>query len=47
MKSKKSQNETTTIDQLQKYAKDLAEVYQSKKEKMNELRTTKQQLFVG
>jgi len=45
MKSKNPQNESTTIDQLQKYAKDLAEVYQSKKEKVKELRTAKQQLF--
>jgi len=45
MEPKNPQTESPNIDQLQKYAKDLAEVYQSKKEKAKELHTTKQQLF--
>jgi len=45
MKPKNPQTESATIDQLQKYAKDLAEVYQLKKEKVKELHTAKQQLF--
>jgi len=45
METKNPQTESSNIDQLQKYAKDLAQVYQLKKEKANELHTTKQQLF--
>lgn len=45
MEPKTPQTESANIDQLQKYAKDLAEVYQSKKEKAKELHTAKQQLF--
>jgi len=45
MEPKNPQTESANIDQLQKYAKDLAEVYQSKKEKAKELHTAKQQLF--
>jgi predicted methyltransferase len=45
MEQKNPQTESATIDQLQKYAKDLAEVYQLKKEKVKELHTAKQQLF--
>ena len=45
MKTENPQTESANINQLQKYAKDLAEVYQSKKEKAKELHTAKQQLF--
>lgn len=45
MKPKNPQTQSATIDQLQKYAKDLAEVYQSEKGKVKELSTAKQQLF--
>jgi len=45
MDPKNPHTKSPNIDQLQKYAKDLAEVYQLKKEKAKELHTTKQQLF--
>jgi len=45
MDPKNPHTKSPNIDQLQKYAKDLAEIYQSKKEKAKELHTTKQQLF--
>ena len=45
MDPKNPHTKSPNIDQLQKYAKDLAEVYQSKKAKAKELHTTKQQLF--
>jgi len=44
METKNSQTESVNIDQLQKYAKDLAEVYKSEKEKRKELEASKQQL---
>ena len=45
MDPKNPHTKSPNIDQLQKYAKDLAEVYQLKKGKAKELHTTKQQLF--
>jgi putative two-component system response regulator len=44
METKNPQTESVNIDQLQKYAKDLAEVYKSEKEKRKELEASKQQL---
>ncbi len=45
MEPKNPKTDSVDRNQLQKYAKDLAEVYQSKKEKAKELHTAKQQLF--
>ncbi len=44
MEIKNPQTESVNIDQLKKYAKDLAEVYKSEKEKRKELEASKQQL---
>jgi len=45
METKNPQTESATIDQLQKYAKDLAEVYQSEKEKRKALEASNKQLM--
>ena len=44
METKNPQTESVDIDQLQKYAKDLTEVYKSEKEKRKELQISEQQL---
>jgi putative two-component system response regulator len=44
METKNPKTGSVDIDQLQKYAEDLAEVYKSEKEKRKELETSKQQL---
>ena len=45
MKKQNTSDASVTIDQLKKYAKDLAEVYTSEKTKRTELRKTHQQLM--
>jgi Nif-specific regulatory protein len=45
MKGKKLPDASVTMDQLKKYAKDLAEVYSSEKEKRSELKRAHQQLI--
>jgi Nif-specific regulatory protein len=45
MKEKKLPDASVTIDQLKKYAKDLAEIYSSEKEKRSELKRVHQQLI--
>jgi Nif-specific regulatory protein len=45
MKGKKLPEASVTMDQLKKYAKDLAEVYSSEKEKRSELKRAHQQLI--
>jgi uncharacterized protein YaaN involved in tellurite resistance len=45
MEIKNPQTGSVDIDQLQKYAQDLAEVYNSEKEKRKELQVSEQQLI--